>query len=68
MSKLYYCDGCTKMRRDVLACGRDANGEPDAPDLCFICRKEMNRGRSFSKKENKYISYHQYSSLESMDW
>lgn len=23
--------------------GRDANGDPDAPDLCFICRK--GRGR-----------------------
>lgn len=34
------CDGCGKMRRDVKSCGRDANGDPDAPDLCFFCRKK----------------------------
>lgn len=37
------CDGCGKQRRDVRSCGRDANGDPDAPDLCFFCRKEAQR-------------------------
>jgi hypothetical protein len=35
-----HCDGCGKDRRDVVSVGRDANGEPDAPDLCFLCRAE----------------------------
>lgn len=34
------CDGCGKERRDVRSVGRDANGDPDAPDLCFLCRKK----------------------------
>jgi hypothetical protein len=33
------CDGCGKDRRDVQSVGRDANGDPDAPDLCFLCRQ-----------------------------
>ena len=57
MPKLYNCDGCNKMRRDVIACGRDANGEIDAPDLCFICRKEMSRSRFYSFKLRKYVNY-----------
>jgi hypothetical protein len=57
MAKLHNCDGCGKMRRDLIACGRDANGEADAPDLCFICRKEMNRNRFYSKKMNRYMDY-----------
>jgi hypothetical protein len=32
------------MRRDVQSVGRDYNGDPDAPDLCFICRKKAERG------------------------
>lgn len=27
--------------------GRDADGAPDAPDLCFLCRKQGEKGRVF---------------------
>ena len=37
------CDGCGKMRRDVQSVGRDAHVDPDAPDLCFLCRAEAHR-------------------------
>jgi hypothetical protein len=41
---LHRCDGCRQERRDVQSVGRDYNGDPDAPDLCFICRKRAERG------------------------
>ena len=50
------CDGCGKLRSDVQAMGRDANGDPDAPDLCFICRKEGERGRLYDPALGKYVS------------
>jgi hypothetical protein len=50
-----HCDGCGKDRTDVKACGRDSNGDPDAPDLCFICRKEGERGRFFDWKLQRYV-------------
>jgi len=34
------CDECGKYRKDVKAVGRDANGDPDAPSLCYLCRKK----------------------------
>ena len=49
------CDCCLKLRRDVIPCGRDANGDPDAPDMCFLCRQEYSRNRVYSHKYNKYI-------------
>lgn len=54
-NKTHTCDGCGKERRDVKACGRDSNGEPDAPDLCFICRKQGERGKVWSFKYKKYV-------------
>lgn len=42
-SKLPTCDECGKERRDVRAVGHDANGDPDAPSLCFFCRKKYER-------------------------
>jgi len=51
---LSHCDGCDKARKDVRACGRDANGDPDAPDMCFLCRVEAGRGRYFSRKTGRY--------------
>lgn len=55
-----YCDCCNKQRKDVIACGRDYNGAPDAPDMCFLCRAEYKRGRIFSTRMNKYVTlgYH----------
>lgn len=50
-----YCDGCGKLRRDVRACGRDANGDPDAPDLCFLCREEGRKGRHYDKRLGRYV-------------
>lgn len=50
-----YCDGCGRERRDVRSCGRDSNGDPDAPDLCFLCRVEDQRGRVFDRKAGRYI-------------
>jgi len=50
-----YCDGCCKYRNDVIAVGKDYNGDPDAPDYCFLCRKESGRNKFYSKKLNKYV-------------
>lgn len=49
------CDGCRKERRDVQSCGRDGNGDPDAPDLCFVCRKEAERGCFYDRRTGKYV-------------
>ena len=54
---LSWCDGCQRDRHDVQSCGRDANGDPDAPDLCFICRVEDRRGRCYSQKHKGYVPY-----------
>lgn len=56
--KLAYCDGCGKERRDVRSCGRDSNGDPDAPDLCFLCRVEGERGRVYH--DGRYMSLAEY--------
>lgn len=56
-NKLHHCDGCGKQRRDVKSCGKDANGDADAPDLCFICRKEAARGRQWDYKLNRYVHF-----------
>lgn len=49
------CDGCQKVRSDVKAVGRDANGDPDAPDLCFICRQEEQKGKRYDVKLGRYV-------------
>lgn len=49
-----HCDGCGKDRRSVRSVGHDANGDPDAPDLCFLCRSEGERGRSWCPKRQAY--------------
>lgn len=49
------CDGCGKNRRDVRSCGRDSNGDSDAPCLCFICRKEGERLRVYNKSARRYV-------------
>ena len=55
---LVHCDGCGKMRSEVQAMGKDANGDPDAPDFCFVCRKEWeDRRRVWDKKQSKYVPY-----------
>lgn len=48
------CDGCDKMRFDVRSMGRDSNGDPDAPDYCFICRKEGERRKAYNLKTKRY--------------
>lgn len=53
-----HCDGCDKARRDVRAVGRDANGDPDAPDLCFLCRREASRGRAWDRETGSYMHTH----------
>lgn len=50
------CDTCGKDRRDVQSMGRDSNGDPDAPDMCFLCRKEMERRRVWDRKLGRYVS------------
>lgn len=57
VNKKTSCDGCGKERRDVKAMGKDANGDPDAPDLCFICRKEMAKHRWFSHSKKRYVRF-----------
>lgn len=49
-----HCDGCDKMRFDVRSMGRDNNGDPDAPDYCFICRKEGERRKAYNVKTKRY--------------
>ena len=51
------CDGCGKQRRDVKTQGVDRYGDPDGPDMCFLCRKEANRGRHFSISQGKYVKH-----------
>ncbi len=55
---LHNCDGCGKMRRDVQSVGKDSNGDPDAPDYCFLCRKENARNRHWSAKVKGYVPNH----------
>lgn len=43
-TSFHECDGCGRLRRDVRSVGRDANGDPEAPGLCFFCRKNAERG------------------------
>jgi hypothetical protein len=62
-AKLYTCDGCGKDRRDVQSCGHDSNGDPDAPDLCFLCRVEGERGRVFDKQTGRYLTSGQFMAL-----
>lgn len=52
-----YCDTCYTERRDVQSVGKDSNGDPDAPDMCFICRKEWERNRVFDHEIGGYIPY-----------
>ena len=35
------CDRCGHEGADVRSVGRDADGEPDAPDWCEACRDEF---------------------------
>ena len=49
------CDGCEKQRSDVRSCGKDSNGDPDAPDLCFVCRKEAEKGRLWDRTTKSYM-------------
>ena len=51
-----YCDGCAQDRPSVQACGHDANGDPDAPDLCSRCRFLLSKGRIFDRKLGRYVS------------
>lgn len=66
--KLCYCDGCGKDRTDVISCGRDSNGDPDAPDLCFLCRKEGARHRRFDTKVGKYVHEIDYDAARGYDY
>jgi len=56
MGKRGYCDGHGEVRNDVVAVGRDSNQEPDAPDFCFLCRKEAERHRFYDRKQGRYVS------------
>jgi hypothetical protein len=47
-TRLHDCDGCGKPSRDLRAMGRDSNGDPDAPCLCFFCRKRVERRQPLS--------------------
>lgn len=49
------CDTCNKNRYDVKSMGRDYNGAPDAPDMCFICRVEYDRGRVYNNVLCRYV-------------
>ena len=55
--KMSYCDGCGKDKPDVQSVGHDSNGDPDAPDYCFLCREESKRGKVYSRDEKRYIRY-----------
>lgn len=49
------CDFCGRTDRSVQSMGRDANGDPDAPDVCFLCIKEGERRRTFCRELGRYI-------------
>jgi hypothetical protein len=49
------CDGCEKERNDVRTVGKDSNGDPDGPSLCFICRKKGERGRVYNRRLRRYV-------------
>lgn len=51
------CDGCGKERSDVRSVGRDYNGDPDAPDMCSICRKQGERGYVWNSKVKGYVHH-----------
>ncbi len=36
----FICDICHKRVTWVGSMGRDSNGDPDAPDVCFFCLSE----------------------------
>lgn len=55
--ELPQCDGCGRLSRSVESCGQDTNGDPDAPDLCFLCRVEEKRGRYYDRKLKMYKHY-----------
>jgi len=42
------CDNCDSTD-DVKSSGRDAEGEPDGPDLCVHCREELAAGDSYDR-------------------
>lgn len=44
VSPLSPCDGCSRLRPDVRAVGRDGEGAADAPDLCPECREALKEG------------------------
>lgn len=50
------CDCCGRVSRSVVSMGRDANGDADAPDMCWVCRRQSQRGKVFSKKAGGYVS------------
>lgn len=60
MAVMNICDCCNKPRKDIVSMGRDDNGDPDSPDMCFICRKEWERKRIFDMKIGKYVNYYDY--------
>ena len=53
--KLTECECCKKLRRDVRPIGRDADGNDTSPDMCFLCRKEWERGREWDAKRGGYV-------------
>jgi len=56
MAKEAQCDCCGRVSSSVVSMGRDANGEPDAPDVCWLCRRQEERGKVFDRKAGCYVS------------
>lgn len=51
------CDGCGRKSATVESCGRDANGDPDAPDLCETCRAAWEHHRAvYDGRTGSYVS------------
>jgi len=44
------CEGCGKLRSDLKP-----QSDPDAPRLCFLCRKEARAGRYFNAELGAYV-------------
>ena len=49
------CDCCYKLRSDVKLVGRDFNGDPGAPAMCFLCRVEDKRCKVYDPRQDKYV-------------
>ena len=54
------CDWCGRLRRcEILRTGSEEEyGDTCPMAVCFLCRREAQRGRMWSTKESRYMDRH----------